>query len=56
MSKTVTAINFDYMKNNLLRDATRMAVGESVKFFKESFVNSGFTDATLQKSKKAKSA
>lgn len=48
-NNNIKAINFDYIKDNLLRDTARMAAAESVKFFKESFVNGGFTDGSLQK-------
>jgi phage gpG-like protein len=37
------------MRNNLLKDTARMAAGESVKFFKESFVKGGFTDSAFER-------
>jgi len=49
MANTIKSINFGYAKDNLLRDAARMAAVESVKFFKESFRNGGFTDNALVK-------
>ena len=49
MSNVIKAINFGYAKDGLLRDTARMAASESVKFFKDSFVNGGFTGTSLQK-------
>ena len=49
MANIIKAINFGYAKENLLRDTARMAAIESVKFFKESFRNGGFTDTSLAK-------
>jgi phage gpG-like protein len=49
MADIIKSINFGYVRDNLLRDTARMAAVESVKFFKESFRNGGFTDASLQK-------
>jgi phage gpG-like protein len=43
------SINFGYAKDNILRDAARISAAESLKFFKESFRNEGFTDASLTK-------
>ena len=49
MANVIKSINFGYAKENLLRDTARMAAIESVKFFKESFRNGGFTDTSLAK-------
>ncbi|MDR0729922.1 MAG: hypothetical protein LBF19_07375 [Prevotellaceae bacterium] len=49
MANTIQSINFDYLKENLLRDTARMAAIESVKFFKQSFRDGGFTDTALSK-------
>ena len=49
MANVIKSINFGYAKENLLRDTARTAAAESVKFFKESFVKGGFTDAALVK-------
>lgn len=40
--------NFRQMANELRKNASRYAASESVKFFKESFVKGGFTDASFQ--------
>ena len=40
---------FQQMANQLKKNASRYAASESVKFFRESFVNGGFTDASFQK-------
>jgi len=49
MANVIKSINFGYAKDNLLRDTARMAAIESVKFFKDSFRNGGFTDTALVK-------
>jgi phage gpG-like protein len=49
MENSAKAVNFNYARENLLRDTARMAAGEAVKFFKESFVKGGFTDTSFQK-------
>jgi len=48
MANFIKTVNFNYMRDNLLRDTARMAAVESVKFFKESFVKGGFTDTSLK--------
>jgi phage gpG-like protein len=41
--------NFRQIANELRQNAVRIAASESVKFFKESFVDGGFTDSSFQK-------
>lgn len=41
--------NFRKIGNELIKNASRYAASESVKFFKDSFVKGGFTDASFQK-------
>lgn len=41
--------NFRQIANDLKQNASRYAASEAVKFFKESFVKEGFTDASFQK-------
>ena len=41
--------NFRQIANELVKNASRYAASESVKFFKDSFVKGGFTDASFQK-------
>lgn len=41
--------NFKQMTNELRKNASRYAASEAVKFFKESFVQGGFTDSSFQK-------
>ena len=40
--------NFRQMANELRKNASRYAASEAVKFFKDSFVNGGFTDTSFQ--------
>ncbi len=49
MANIIKSINFGYAKENLLRDTARMAAVESLKFFKDSFRNGGFTDTSFVK-------
>lgn len=52
MNNTNKIPDFSAMGVDLLKDAARYAGSESVKFFKESFVNEGFTDHSFQEWKK----
>ncbi len=45
--------NFRQMANELRKNASRYAASESVKFFKESFVQGGFTDSSFQQWQKS---
>lgn len=41
--------NLKQIGNELIKNASRIAASESVKFFKKSFTDGGFTDASFQK-------
>lgn len=49
MSQQNDIPNFRQIANELKQNASRYAASEAVKFFKDSFVKGGFTDASFQK-------
>lgn len=55
MSSKTPIPNFPKMGTELIRNASRYAASESVKFFKESFVKGGFTDTSFKKWSKSNS-
>ncbi|MDR1155283.1 MAG: hypothetical protein LBL04_11300 [Bacteroidales bacterium] len=55
MANPIKPVNFNYARENLLRDTARMAASESQKFFRECFVRGGWTDASFQQWKNRRS-
>ncbi len=49
MAKQNKVPEFQKMANGLIKNASRYAASESVKFFRESFVKGGFTDVSFER-------